>query len=106
MNDAVTCLQRNSDRLILREADGTLKSVCMRIAMQASMFEHPHLRRAWHVDHAAVVWANVLQRHPKGEGCMIIFRIEVSFILMPRRARAHLGALDKNEIATQKAVGQ
>jgi hypothetical protein len=78
----------------------------MRIIVQASMREHSHLWGAWHVDHAPVVWANVLQWHPKGESFMIILRIEVSFILMPRRARADLGALDKNEIATQKAVGQ
>jgi hypothetical protein len=60
VNHAVTRLQWNGDRLILIEADRTLESVRMRIIAQASMREHPHLRGAWHVDHAAVVWAKLL----------------------------------------------
>jgi hypothetical protein len=75
VSDASPRRQRTANRLFVAKGDCALKRMGTGIVIQAAMFQNSHKMGAWQIDHAAILWADVLEWHPERELCMIIFRI-------------------------------
>ena len=60
VNDATTRRQRTTDGLFVTKANGAFKRMRAGIVIQATMFQNSHAMGGWQINHAAILWADVL----------------------------------------------